>query len=92
MDKKDQLIKKILEEDTKPKKKLGFMRVGVYLFFILTLVGLLISFIFLRDITISGNLIGIKEGNLYGLMVILIFFIVWTFLMVEWFKRSNKDD
>lgn len=85
--------KEIFEHELQIKKQQLKSTSMIYFFAFLSLAGFYTLIFSLRDATISGFVVGEKEANLYGLMILIIFLAIWGFLLLQWYLiQKNKEN
>ncbi|MBR9704954.1 hypothetical protein GOV12_06075 [Candidatus Pacearchaeota archaeon] len=75
----------ILNYQIEIRKKQFTIERWIIFFGVLTLGGFLFLIFSIRDATLTGFVVGEGEANLYGLMILGIFLVVWGFLLLQWF-------
>jgi len=89
-------VEKIIQEDLKKEKKLRIVRESVIVFFgTIAIIGFIVSFYFFMQMidtwSVTGNVIGIEEGNFYGIIIVVIVSLLGSILAVTWFRKFRKD-
>jgi hypothetical protein len=85
--------KEILNQQIEMRKQQLRSQFWISFFAIITLIGFFVLIFSIRDATMTGFVVGEKEANLYGLMVLIIFLVIWGFLLFQWYlihKNSEK--
>ncbi len=95
--KKAQLdVEKIIQDDLKKQTRLRIIRGSAVVFFgTIAIIGFVISFYFFIQMTdvgsVTGNVIGIKEGNFYGIIILVMISLLGSILAIVWFRKFRKD-
>jgi hypothetical protein len=85
--------KEIFNNELRIKKEQLKSQYMIYLFAFLSLAGFIISIFSLRDAAMTGLVVGQREANLYGMMILVIFLAIWGFLLLQWFiVHKNKEN
>ena len=61
----------------------------------LSIIGFIVSFYFLMQMTdnlsVTGNVTGIEEGNFYGIIFVVLFSFIVSVSAIIWFRKHRKD-
>jgi hypothetical protein len=79
----------IIKDEEKEKRR---REIFTIFFGVISVFGFIISLGFLTSMVINGSitgrLIGSNEGNVYGLIIVVIISLIWSMQSLVWFKNS----
>jgi uncharacterized membrane protein len=88
-----EVMQEIIDETKREKTRL--LRQSFVAFFgTIAIIGFAVSFYFFMNMadvsSVTGNVIGIKEGNFYGILILLFVCLVGALLAILWFRKFRK--
>lgn len=89
---KNNTLKELVKKQERQRKRQIFIENAVMFFGMVAVAGFVMSLALMMNMAvegrITGQVIGIGEGNLYGLIIVMFISLVFSLSVVLWFRKN----